>query len=140
MNKKIRIFLVILSVILIILSIVLMLRVYDINKDAIIQNFDSYLIVSNEGGIGLVPGVVFFGKMRPGDSATATIYLNSTFKNPLIAQARAKGVIKKFFVNNDFILQPYENKSIYLTVIIPKNTSLGRYDGQIEITLRKALF
>ena len=139
-KRTFKMFLIILSILLIISSIIIITKVNAIYKNTVTQNFNSYLIVSDKGGVGLVPGVVFFGRMRPGDTSMATIYLNSTFNYPLNVKIRAIGDLKKFFVNNDFALMPYENKSVYLTVIIPKNTSFGRYDGQVEVKLRKALF
>ncbi len=140
MKKFYKVSLIILVIILIVSSIILLLKVYDVYESTITKTFDSYLIVSDSGGVGLVPGVVFFGKMRPGDRSTAIINTNSTFDYPMYFSARAEGQIKQFFVNNNFILQPYENKSVYLSVIIPKNTTFGRYEGRVIISLRKALF
>ena len=140
MKRKFKIFLVVLSVLLIMSSLLVLWRVYKVYKSTEERIFDSYLIVADKGGVGLVPGVVFFGMMMPGDSSTAKIYLNSTFEHPVLVKITSSGDIKNFFVDSEHILWPYENKSVDLSVVIPKNASYGRYDGKVVVTMRKMLF
>ena len=140
MRSKSKIFIVVLSALLIVFSLLVLWRVYDVYRSTEEEVFDSYLIVSDKGGVGLVPGVVFFGMMRPGDSATAKIYLNSTLSYPLFVKVTSSGDKKNFFVDSEHLLRPYENKSIDLSVVIPKNTPYRRYDGKVIVTMRKMLF
>ncbi len=140
MKNKFKILLIVLSLLLIASSVLLLWRVYEVYKSTEERVFDSYFIVADRGGVGIVPGVVFFGQMRPGDSGTAKIYLNSTFNYPMLVVITSSGSVSDFFVNSKRVLKPYENKEVDLTVVIPVNASYGRYDGKVIVKMRKMIF
>jgi len=140
MKSKTRSWIILISIVLTLISLVLLARLTAVYQSTRVQIMPSYLIVSDSGGVGLVPGVVFFGRMRPGDTAVATINVNSSFDYTLWVNISARGDMSQFMIGREFILEPYENRSVDITAVVPRDALFGRYDGQIVITTRKTFF
>ena len=137
-NKK-KIAIMCLSIILIISSVITIKQNLSTQKIIEEKTLESYFIVSDQAGIGIIPGVVFFGRMTPGGSGTAKIYLNNTYKREIGVDIKAIGKIKNYFNEQKIIVGVEENKEISLTVKVPLGTSHGEYRGKIVVTIRSTI-
>jgi len=136
MKMKTKKYLIIASVILILFSSTLIL----INLGNTEKNeYEAYFIVSDRGGVGIMPGIIFFGKMRPGDRGSATIHLNNTINKRILMEITSSEELTPYFLEQEIILRPYENRTLDLTVVIPKNSTLGEYRGKVIIITKKLL-
>jgi hypothetical protein len=136
MKKNVRKTIILLVAILIISSV---LNIYYETKK--IQNaqrieIPALVIVSDKPGVGIIPGTVFFGRMKPGDSGSTAVNINNTSGKELVAVISGQGRIKDFLIEKKEYLETGENKEVGLTVRIPQGTPSGEYKGSIVILTR----
>lgn len=138
-DVKKKLFLTIITIVLLLISItstVITLKNYNRGET---KTFESYFIVSEKVGVGVVPGVVFFGGIVPGGSGTTKLYFNNTNNYDVVASIRALGEIDKYFIEQRTTIGAGENKEVILTVSVPAGLDYGEYRGRI-IVETKPLF
>ncbi|MEK6918582.1 MAG: hypothetical protein AABW73_00945 [Nanoarchaeota archaeon] len=135
-NKTTKIVLII-TIILIISSIITIIASTTKQDTYLLEEkvLESYFIISDQGGIGVIPGVVFFGKMMPGGSGTAKIEINNNYNKEVIAKITASEEIEPYFVEQKIVISPKEKKEVLLTVKIPKEAKNGEYKGKVIIKI-----
>ena len=127
----------IIMIILILAMIIYLFYIFSIlGKEELYSSF----IVSDHIGFDLNKTALTFGLIQPGESATREINLANNFNKRVKIIFKSKGNISDFIIvsQNDFIMNPNETKTIIFSVFPPKNISLGKYEGKIEVYFRRA--
>jgi hypothetical protein len=101
-----------------------------------IVDYKMQLIVGNHIGFDLNTSVITFGMVTPSGSAVRHLDLkNGEQKNKfqILAFGGLAGWIK--LSENDFILQPYEKRTLNITAQVPENADLGNYSGTLRVII-----
>jgi len=101
-----------------------------------IVDYKMQLIVGNHIGFDLNTSVITFGMVIPSGNAVRHLDLkNGEQKNKfqILAFGDLAGWIK--LSENDFVLQPYEKRTLNITAQVPKNADLGNYTGTLRVII-----
>jgi len=92
-------------------------------------------------GFDLNKTALTFGMVVPGGSGSRSMNFSNDHDMRAKVVIRAKGEIADYLIvsENDFILEPGEEKEVGFVVYPPKNISFGLYEGQVDIVLRRIL-
>jgi hypothetical protein len=101
-----------------------------------IVDYKMQLTVGNHIGFDLNTSVITFGMVTPSSSAVRHLNLkNGDQKNKF--QILAFGDMASWIKlsENDFILQPYEKRTLNITAQVPENADLGNYTGILRVII-----
>lgn len=103
-----------------------------------IIDYKMHMIVGDHIGFDLNRKVITFGMVTPSGTATRYIDLSNGEHNNKV-RVTAFGELAKWVTlsENDFVLQPYENKSLKISVFAPADVEFGNYTGSLRIAFRK---
>ena len=100
------------------------------------KEVDMFVKVDNYAGFNVDTSALYFGTIAPGNSAFRFLDFGSVNKVRVIIIPFGK--IKKWVsFSNNFILEG--NKSVKVTVDIPKNAEFGEYKGKLKLYFLKTL-
>jgi len=140
MRKKIKLkskhlFFILLVVIILFLIFFLWENYVVLGKNQIYTSF----IASENIGFDLNPDSLTFGKINPGQSGKRDLAIKNDFDIPAKVSIKSKGSISKYLIvsENDFYLGPGEEKNVSFTVSLPEDLALKKYDGFINIFLKR---
>jgi hypothetical protein len=90
-------------------------------------------------GIGIIPGMMYFGKMSEGDSGMQKIVLSHNYQNPVLVQIVASGSLKNWVAvsDNNFVLKGNVKKTVNITATVPEGASLGNHTGKLKVYLKR---
>lgn len=93
----------------------------------------------NDVGIGIIPGMIYFGRMASGNGAMQKIEIKHNYYEPLLVQIAASGDLKKWVTlsENNFVLEKDVMKTINVTAMVPEGASLGNHTGKLKIYLKR---
>jgi hypothetical protein len=127
--------------ILFILVIIFVLIFYWWNNFSVLGREQVYtsFIISETLGFDLNPEALTFGKIGPGQSAKRDLQIENNFDRKARVDIRVKGEVKDYLTvsENDFFLEAGERKNISFAVYTPKDIPKGKYEGVINIFLKK---
>lgn len=100
-----------------------------------VTNYKMHLIVGDRIGFDLNREVITFGMITPSGTATRHIDIGNRGYTSRV-RITASGELADWMVasDNNFVLQPYENKIIDVTVIVPADAELDEYIGALKIS------
>jgi len=103
------------------------------------QEYDVKLEVSNNLGFDVSEEYIGFGKITPGGTSNKKLEVLNDYGREFNVQVKVEGNASKFIYlkDKDIILRPYENKTIELLAIIPKNEPYGEYAGKLVLIFRR---
>jgi len=101
------------------------------------KEVDMFVKVDNYVGFNTDTSALYFGTVAPGNSAFKFLDFSSVNKVKVIIVPFGK--IKKWvsFSENNFVLQG--NKSVKISINIPKNTEFREYTGKLKLYFLKTL-
>ena len=90
-------------------------------------------------GIGIIPGMMYFGKMSEGNSGMQKIVLRHNYHDPVLVQVVASGRLKGWVAvsENNFILEGGVTKTVNVTATVPEGASLGNHTGKLKVYLKR---
>ena len=94
---------------------------------------DIHLTIDNATGVNVATDAIYFGTIKPGNSATKIITIeNSEQKQKVVIEA--SGELREW-IHYDPILfmESGEKKEIHLTAAIPKDAEYGIYQGKLKV-------
>ena len=107
-----------------------------------LDSYDFYTNVNvtlERGGFDLNNTALTFGMVALKGSSTRDLVLNNSYSFPVIISLEAEGEIEQFLSFQKFtIVEPNEEISIPISIIIPGNTVLGMYEGNIKAEIKRA--
>jgi len=103
------------------------------------QEKNMYLTVDNYVGMNVDSSAIYFGTVPPEGSSSRKIFLEHKHNKPLLIQLKTKGDLSKFVSvsENNFILEPNINKTIVVSVYVPKDMKYGNYTGRLAVVYRR---
>lgn len=117
------------GVVLLFFSLFAIYKVYDIDME---------LEVAERSGFNTDTDRINFGMAEPGHHNSRTIVLTHEYKRPLLVHFKKSGNISAFVkVPEDFYLEPGLTKEVTLTAKVPETASLGNYEGNLRVYLRR---
>jgi len=136
-SKKI-VFVVILVIIIFFLIILLYTNIIDYISTYEKREVYAQIIVSNNFGIAINGTSLIFGMTVPGGSARKSIELDNNYKHDVKFKIYSKGNISDFLIisENNFILKPNEHKTLIFNIKVPRNATLGTYDGKVVFLIK----
>lgn len=100
-------------------------------------------IAGNYKDIGFNPAgdALHFGLVPLLGRSNRNFTISHEYAYPIKVSIRSVGNITPFLIisDNDFILEPNIFKKLRATVIIPKDSEAGNYDGTLKIIFKKPL-
>lgn len=122
--------------ILFILSLILIfLKFY--NLVLVEKEINSSIIIRDRAGFDLTKGVMNFGMVLPGSSASRNLILENSYNSRVRIEIIPGGDMKFFLKKQVFSLAGNENKTIGLSAIVPEDMAFGNYTGSILIRIKK---
>ena len=123
--------------ILLIILIIVLLSVLVFGFLFSYKEVDMFVKVDNYAGFNVDTSALYFGTIAPGNSAFRFLDFGSVNKVRVIIIPFGK--IKKWvsFSENNFALEG--NKSVKVTVNIPKDAKFGEYKGKLKLYFLKTL-
>lgn len=103
-----------------------------------IVEYKMQLIVGNHIGFDLNKTAITFGMVTPSGNAVRHLDLkNGEYKNKV--QILAFGDLADWIKlsENDFVLQPYEKRTLSITAQVPEHANFGNYTGTLRVILEK---
>ena len=101
-----------------------------------IVDYKMQLIVGNHIGFDLNTSVITFGMVIPSGNAVRHLDLkNGEQKNKF--QILAFGDLADWIKlsENDFVLQPYEKRTLNITAQVPEHANFGNYTGTLRVII-----
>lgn len=100
-----------------------------------VTEYKMHLIVGDRIGFDLNREVITFGMVTPSGTATRHIDISNGGHTSRV-RITAFGELADWTVvsDNNFILQPHENKIIDVTVAVPADAELDEYTGTLKIS------
>lgn len=101
------------------------------------KEVNMFVKVDEYAGFNVDTSALYFGTVSPGNSAFRFLDFNSVNKVKVIIIPFGK--IKKWvsFSENNFVLQG--NKSVRISINIPKNAEFGEHSGKLKLYFLKTL-
>ena len=135
-SSNIKLYIVILAVIVcgIVLAFAYMINI----RYQSVLKLDNTVIVDNGAkAINNTNLSLNFGTNNPGGIGYRWFNIESDYKSNI--RIVVTGEMSKFltFEDNNFIMQPYENRTIKTILTIPPGTPLGAYDGKVVVYFLK---
>jgi hypothetical protein len=120
-------------------SVVLTNVIYDYLTVVDSKELKMYLTVSDYVGFNVDPSALFFGTTLKGGKASRDVIVTNDFNLALKVDIHAFGELTKwvYVSDNGFLLQPDENKTVKVSVAVPKDVNFGNYTGILKISFRK---
>ncbi len=145
MRKKqkfsiLKILVLLLTIVLIIIGVTSIL--YTRHKIISYKEYDLLLKVVDDKsgfGIGIIPGMIYFGKMSAGNSGMQKIILKHNYQSPVLVQIVASGNLKNWVTisDNDFVLEKDVTKTVNITATVPEGASLGNHTGKLKVYIKR---
>ncbi len=133
-----------LVLLLIVILIVLVITSIFYSRSKILhyQEYNLLLKVTNDTsgfGIGIIPGMIYFGKMSAGNSGMQQVVLMHNYQEPVLVQMVVSGSLKNWVVvsDNNFVLERNVKKTVNVTATVPEGASLGNHTGKLKIYLKR---
>lgn len=103
-----------------------------------IIKYEMSLIVGDHVGFDLSKEAITFGMITPSGTGTRHINLNNG-KEASQIHIIASGQLTSWVSvsDNNFILKPYENKTLDIIVKVPSNAKFGEYNGNLKMSFLK---
>jgi hypothetical protein len=108
--------------------------IYDVHE------LDMDVYIGNELGFNVDTDAVHFGVTQPGSVGMRPIKVTAGEFLSLVS-IEASGEMSGWITisENDFILQPYENRSVQVYLQVPEDAEMGGYfKGTLRVVFRKA--
>jgi len=141
MNKKLflnkQLFLIMIILLIIIISSFLIVYNPTLYET---KQIDMYLTVGNYTGFNVDTDAIYFGTIMP--SGRGTRIINITNSNQIsIVNIKSYGELKEwiYISENNFILNPNEDKTVNVMVYVPKNIEYKDYKGVLKIRFKKQI-
>lgn len=118
--------------------VLLLLDMYDEYRLMQVTHYDMYGIVSDFIGFDTSGSRIAFGALYPGSDSARTIKISN---GPVQKEVTIyiKGDIAPIVIVNEanFILEPYENKTLKFVMSAPFGHPTGVYTGEAKIVLKR---
>jgi hypothetical protein len=101
-----------------------------------IVDYKMQIIVGNHIGFDLNTSMITFGMVTPSGNAVRHLDLkNGEHKNKF--QILAFGDLASWIKlsENDFVLQPYEKRTLNITAQVPEHANFGNYTGNLRVII-----
>lgn len=97
------------------------------------------LQVSDYVGFNIDTDAIYFGTVTPGGSSERIVTINNTEQYSTRVRILTGGDLAQWVSasENNFRINPLEERNITLKVKVPANTSYGNYTGIVKIRLKK---
>ena len=97
-----------------------------------------YLTVGDYVGFNVDTDAIYFGVINKSGSGSRIIDIKNT-DVPYMVNIESYGELAKwvYVSENNFLIRPYENKSLKVTVLVPPDAAYGNYAGLLKVILRK---
>lgn len=104
-----------------------------------IKELKMYITVGEIVGFNVGTEAVFFGTIQRGGSGNRDLIVTNNYTFPVKIDIRAYGELAKwvYVSENGFLLQPNENKTVKVSLIVPKDANFGNYTGILKVNFRK---
>ena len=123
------------------LSIILLLSILLLTKKQVVQQQSIHLFVKVAPyvGISVDKDKIHFGAVPKGGVSRKMIFLYNNDTYGKLVTAKISGNIKPWIVLSDykFKLSPGENKTLNITLSVPKNAGYGNYTGILNLYFSK---
>lgn len=111
-------------------------------KIAHYQEYDMLLKVVEDKssiGIGIIPGMIYFGKMSYGSRSIQKIEILHNYKEPLLVQISASGDMGGWITvsENNFIIEKDSKKIVEVIATVPEGASTGNHTGKLKVYLKR---
>ncbi len=136
MIKKLSFLLLTISFLLFIISI----TVFYVNTKPLdkYEFLASVNVTSDRMGFDVNGSALTFGNVIKGGSSTRNLVLDNGYDFPIVLNIKASGEIKKFLVfEEDLKVEKQGSIDIPFTVMLPENSALGYYGGNIIVEIRR---
>ena len=99
------------------------------------------LEVADKVGVNVDDDAIYFGKVYPGNTARRIIELSNNYEDPLKVSITIKGEISPFVSvsQNEFILEPGEDKVVTYYASTTKETPKLNYTGETRVFFKRKL-
>ena len=133
--KKLAFVLAILAVLISMTGIILKIK-----KSAILEKreYQARIEVDNVLGIDVNSTAFTFGALKPGTSGIRSLEIMNSYPFPTQIEILPQGDIAQFVTPQTITLNPGEMKKIKIYANIPKNASLGKFQGNINVIVLKS--
>ncbi len=100
------------------------------------------LEVADKIGVNVDDDAIYFGKVYPGNTARRIIEISNNYADPLIVSITIKGDISPFVSvsQNEFILEPGEDKVVTYYASTTKETPKLNYTGETRVFFKRKIF
>jgi len=131
---------ILLTMVVISIVTVLLTQYFLIEK---VQTFNAFVTVADRIGFNLnaSESELYFGAAPPTASLTRTLIFDNTDPRPSKVIIKSYGKIKDWMIasENNFILGGNENKTVKITIVVPKDAEFGDYTGKIKLVFKRVL-
>lgn len=119
-------------------SVIVTLSVYEYVTVVDVEELEMYLTVGEHVGFNVETSAIFFGTVPRRGSANRDIIISNSNGNPLKVNIKTFGKLSKwvYVSDNNFVLQPKENRTVRVTAVVPEDAKLGNYTGSLKIIFR----
>lgn len=135
MNKKH------LTLIISLVAIILLIVFYTSKEKVVQQNsIPIFVKVAPYVGLSVDKDKLHFGTVPRGGSSKRMLFLNNQDVYEKIVIADIGGSVRQFVTlsDNNFKLARDENKTLYVTISVPKDAEYGNYSGNLVLYFKKA--
>lgn len=124
------------SVAILLLTVSLFLYLKPIDRQEIPANF----FLSESPGMGHIEGELLLGAIPINQTGSRTIIVSNEYNRKILVKIKSMGEIKKNIIvsENNFYLDPKEQKSLTFTAFTNGLTEYKEYSGKIIIISKRA--
>ena len=103
------------------------------------QEVNMYITVANYTQYNASADALYFGTVPPGGVSMRMLFVNNLYKQPINVTVAALGDFSGWteFSQSHFPLEIGENKTINITVNIPKSAVFANYTGRTLVSFKK---
>ena len=109
------------------------------NRPLQTKSFDTSVeVTANLVGFDLNGSSLTFGKVVAGGSATRNLVFSNDYSFPVLAVLSVEGNIG-LFLSFDEVLKVEGDEQVFIpvTIVVPRDTSLGFYSGKLRLDVRR---
>lgn len=135
--KPFRVFIFLFITFLIITTLTSLFYIFYVIKDII--EFDMDVEVDNKIGFNLDSDAIHFGTVPAGNKITRYMSINHSRGKPIRIGLKAFGEMGKWldYSDNGFVLEKNKKRIITLTLYVPEDASVSKYNGKLRVYIKR---